>query len=785
MPRLPLPCHETKKKPNRICDAGSTFADQPCRFAATTDNTYRGGVASGQQSAWGSNEELEAWRALVPPFVKPPTPGRISREGLRYLQHMGALDIPDRALEKHLLLAYIEHVHPDFPIVELHAFLHQVSDRNGKRGQVSLLLYQCVMFAASAFVAPEHLAAAGFSNRRALRRVVFQAAKLLHDFDYENDKLVLLQATLLLSFWYEAPDDSKETWHWSGVAISQAQALGLHRGMLHPPRESNEECARRKLRRRIWWSCVMRDRQIGLGMSRLIRIKDEDFDVPMLEEGDFDIDVLADNTIISPEDCPMLYDVGMQQELAEMCVQKAKLYVLVGHVLQTVQSFQIATKNGSHSVASIIEGNLVTFDRVYRKLLAWASALPPSSHYRKLERQDIEHGRIPVAMQRTLLHMLYQTTVGKVYHPLIRPARGPQTTSGDEFPAVQGVSLEARQKCKGAAAEITRMVGELHELGLDRFFPTTGVTVIMPAMLMHLQEIASTEANVRETAHRGFETCMKVLYTLKETYAAAEYAAIFMDNVIKNKPGLERTASGTITASNRAQGPHPMVPLSQPFSGALLAPRTFATGITLSSSSMHAGGEHGHYKSTDTLSQQTSRQNLPIHHGLSDLGLANLSANSQPPTFSNLIAPFAQLPPEPRPQLPATTASPAALQTGSTTVDSWPIELVGMKQHDGGSSVSASASVSSPEEIASSFEDYTLVSGPSALGRDEHISAEGLSLSFPQLGDDLSWQNWLNLPPEQDPAAGHEDGWTSLSEQIEVVEPGVTIDVAPEGFVES
>lgn len=715
----------------------------------------------------------------MPPFVKPPVPGRITREGLRYLQHMGALDIPDRALEKQLLLAYIEHVHPDFPILELRPFLSQISDRSGKRGQVSLLLYQCVMFAASAFVAPEHLAAAGFPNRRALRRMVFQAARLLHDFDYENDKLILLQATFLLSFWYEAPDDSKETWHWSGAAISQAQALGLHRGMLSPARESKDECARRKLRRRIWWSCVMRDRQIGLGMSRLIRIKDEDFDVPMLEESDFEIEVLADHALIMPEDCPLLYDVGMQQELAEMCVQKAKLYVLVGHVLQTVQSFQIATKNGSHSVASIIEGNLVTFDRVYRKLLAWASALPPSSHYRKLEPTDIEHGRTPIAMQRTLLHMLYQTTVGKVYHPLIRPARSPLgAAAGDDLPTIQSISSEARQKCRRAATEITRMVGELHDLALDRFFPTTGVTVIMPAMLMHLQDIVSPDAQSREAANKGFDTCLKVLLTLKETYAAAEYAAIFMDNVIKNKPGIDRTtSSGTIAAAGRVQEPQSMGQLTQPYSGALLAPRTFSTGNTVAPSAMQTGG-----------SQQTPRQNPPLHPGLSGLGLANLSANSQPPTFSNLIAPFAQLPPDPARPVPATTASPAVLQTVSTATDAWPIELVGTRQHDGGSSASASASVSSPEEMSASFEDYTLVAGPAPQpGQDGHISAEGLGLSLPQLADDMSWQNWLNLPPEQDP--GNEEGWTSVSELIEATEPagaaaGAAALVASEGFAD-
>lgn len=706
----------------------------------------------------------------MPAFVKPPSPGKVTRDGLRYMRLMGALELPPTVLEKQLVLAYIEHVHPDFPVLELHDFLRRISDRSGRHGQVSLLLYQSAMFAASAFIKPEYLAAAGFANRRALRRAIFQAAKLLHDLDYENDKFTLVQSTLLLSFWYEAPDDSKETWHWSGIAISQAQALGLHRSTMNA---SGMDPIKRRQRRRIWWSCVMRDRQIGLGMSRLIRIKDEDFDITELQEDDFQIETMDENPMISRKDCPLIYDVGMQAELAEMCVQKAKLYVLVGHVLQAVQSFQVATSNRTRSVAAIIEGNLEVFEGLHRELVAWADALPTPCRYRTLQRTETEQGRTAVVMQRTLLHMLYHTTIGKVYHPLVRPPRVPDPKNpGSEPTPEQHIYQVARLKCKEVAADITRMAGEMHQFELDRYFPTTGVTVIMPAMLMHLPDVSDPVKETREEAQRGFDTCMSVLNTLRETYAAAEYAAIFMDNVIRNKPGVDRPAPAPAPAAAQLAQGLPSASQTLPGQVATLMPQPRPNAYA---------GMIQPRELDDGLRKQTHGA---VHPGLNEMGLANLPVMSQSPMVGGLTSQAMQMPsasdsvshghgatfPETAALLTALNTTTAAASAAAP--ESWPVEIVshGVSSSDGGSGSL------SPENTS---EGYTLVSGgdsshgtdmtiPTDLSAPDmfglapggDISAEGLN--FPQFADD-GWQNWLNLPDSD--LTG--DNWSGLPEHID------------------
>src|SRR5687768_13102797 len=166
---------------------------------------------------------------------------------------------------------------------------------------------------------------------------VLTRLQLLYDFDYELDRLILVQALLLMTYWYETPDDQKDTWHWMGVAISLAHTIGLHRN----PGTTSMAPPRQKLWKRIWWSCFMRDRLIALGMRRPTRIKDEDFDVPQLEEDDFEIQALPDNITVIPPECALMRDVAMQRELAVMCIYKAKLCVTISHMLKAQYSVLI------------------------------------------------------------------------------------------------------------------------------------------------------------------------------------------------------------------------------------------------------------------------------------------------------------------------------------------------------------------------------------------------------------------------------------------------------------
>lgn len=467
----------------------------------------------------------------LPAFLRP-LPTKIAAEDVKYLHIKGALSLPTLPLQNALLQAYVEFVHPYMPLMDLNHFLSTINTRDGRNGQTSLFLYQAVMFAASAFVDMKYLREGGYTTRKAARKSFFQKTRLLYDFDYESDRLILVQALLLMTYWYETPDDQKDTWHWMGVAISLAHTIGLHRN----PGSTSMTPAKQKLWKRIWWSCFMRDRLIALGMRRPTRIKDEDFDVPMLEESDFEMEVLPEDNTVIPASCTLVRDVDMQRELAIMCIAKAQLCVCISHMLKAQYSVLIRDKmkpeNTTNSTMMLFPNkqldNVESVTEVDHELMAWAESLPTCCQFRTLTPLDVKDGRSTIAVQRTLLHMVYYTTISALHRPQFLPSSPLQapTTSRQ----VQDMS---RLRVRDAAMHITRMATELHQCRLERFLPTTGVTVILPAMIIHLLEMKNPAPQSRERATRGFRQCMRVMEKLREVYAAADYATGFLDAALR------------------------------------------------------------------------------------------------------------------------------------------------------------------------------------------------------------------------------------------------------------
>ncbi|KAJ5520822.1 cutinase transcription factor 1 beta [Penicillium fimorum] len=118
------------------------------------------------------------------------------------------------------------------------------------------------------------LSAAGYDSREEARQSLYRKARLLYDFDFEGDRIAIIQSLLLMSHYYPSMTEKKHTWHWVHQAISMAQVASLHR--------NHGESSDRNLHARIWWGCLVRDRMNSLGTSRPMVINSLDCNVPML-----------------------------------------------------------------------------------------------------------------------------------------------------------------------------------------------------------------------------------------------------------------------------------------------------------------------------------------------------------------------------------------------------------------------------------------------------------------------------------------------------------------------
>jgi hypothetical protein len=113
----------------------------------------------------------------LPRFIKP-LPSKIGPDEVSYLEKKGALTVPRGALRSEMLRAYVEFVHPYMPLLDLHDFLTVIDKEDGSNGKVSLILFQAVMFAGSAFIDMHHLRGAGYATRKEARKDFFQKTRV-------------------------------------------------------------------------------------------------------------------------------------------------------------------------------------------------------------------------------------------------------------------------------------------------------------------------------------------------------------------------------------------------------------------------------------------------------------------------------------------------------------------------------------------------------------------------------------------------------------------------------
>jgi hypothetical protein len=345
------------------------------------------------------------------------------------------------------------------------------------------------------------------------------------------DRISLVQSLLLMTYWYETPDDQKDTWHWMGVAISLAHTIGLHRD----PANSNMEPSRKKLWKRIWWSTFMRDRLVALGMRRPTRVKEEDYDVPMLTEDDFETELLPLSNNIVPIGHTLLRDVVAQKELAQLCIAKAKLCLCVSHVLGAQYSVLVkhqgmqGQEGTTRSSVMLFPKKLDQTDEVRRcdlELKEWLAELPTACVY--TEELGPGASAPPLFVQRSLLHMIYFTALSALHRPQVLP-----NAPSDPSALSQLTQDNSRKRVREASKEITRISKQLHMTGLDRYLPTTGVTVLLPAIIIHLLDVKSPNEEARKSAMQGFVQCMQLLERLRENYSSADFATQFLEAAVK------------------------------------------------------------------------------------------------------------------------------------------------------------------------------------------------------------------------------------------------------------
>lgn len=386
-----------------------------------------------------------------------------------------------------------------------------------------------------------------------------------------------------MSQWAENTDTTKQNWHWTGIAASVAHAMRL----TNNPDTLKLSQRTKSLRKRLWWCCFMRDRLLSLGMSRPMRIRDGDFDVPLPSVEDFACDIPtatrsaehSSNGQIKTS----LSDQATSTKLALLFISNVKLCMSIGSIFSlqyttfsktpemlcensnsisaNIMLYPISQQSSDHA---FIQMRDPTFSLLDKSLADWLEALPEFAHVSEMfsdpdseplaregitnSRRDMKHSssqsnalRQPssVAVLAATLHMSYCATLSALHRPKIR-------------------SAASAQKVMEAAEGMAKICAFLNKNGLNRCLPVNTITMLLSSIMWHIlhlntlhmtgdssQHIASKEAK----SHRVRDNLSELLVSLekrREVHVGADFVAMLLRAfMVRSGSKVVRSAPGT------------------------------------------------------------------------------------------------------------------------------------------------------------------------------------------------------------------------------------------------
>ncbi|KAL5359061.1 hypothetical protein BJX96DRAFT_174018 [Aspergillus floccosus] len=241
----------------------------------------------------------------------------LDKEDISYLTSKGCLMLPAQPALDDFVKQYFLHVHPGTPVLDEASFWHMYLECDSghiARGQkMSVFVLQAMLFTSCTYASEASIRQCGFKDKRVARNTFYNRAKLLLDLKAEDRPLSKAQGAILLSH-HVAPDDPQIGSLWLANATQNAVLLGKQPT---PQSDQVEDC----MKKRLWWSILLRDRILCLGLRRRTQVTSKHFNA---EANYFDGADFADEINYSN-----VYDRNSKRILIEVLQQQCRLAVLV------------------------------------------------------------------------------------------------------------------------------------------------------------------------------------------------------------------------------------------------------------------------------------------------------------------------------------------------------------------------------------------------------------------------------------------------------------------------
>ena len=473
------------------------------------------------------------WHLLLPDYASPLS-AAITRDDCNTLLREGAFNTPEAGIQDEILRSYTQFIHPALPILDLENFLMVINKNYTGGTRISFLLFQAVIFAATAFESEESLALEGFQNRREARKTRFDRLKMLYSFDCEDNRVTVLQTLLLMTYWDEKSDDLHDAHYFVGVATT------IWRSIETEPTGFEAELKRRQpeLWKRITWSLYIRDRLVAINTRQPFHNDEVDFRTPLLKISDLEMGPLSTKWCLGNDGShPAVRDPSMHRLLAQISICLVQLCKCITSILNCQYTVGQAKSRPENTLNEVLVPKRV----------------PPKSAELLLRDSELEecHNSLPELLRWYLsnprhqinkhaeLVLHFRAMLNGIYSLACSTLHRPQITSTN--PRIPELVELSSQRVRSSAMAITQTYTYFKQHCLQWLLPEGQVGMLKCAIITNLSDLESTSSLTRQVAMETFRLCARALKQLGDTYPSADQALNFVDAAVTKCPSPSQT----------------------------------------------------------------------------------------------------------------------------------------------------------------------------------------------------------------------------------------------------
>ncbi|KAH7012854.1 fungal-specific transcription factor domain-containing protein [Ilyonectria destructans] len=432
---------------------------------------------------------------------------RLPSQDRLFIEAKGCLHIPVKPLMDEFVRQYFLNIHPFLPILDEGSFwkTYQQEGVAGSCTTISLLVFQAMLFASCGSIAPTVIRALGFKSIRSARASFYHKAKLLYDFNTEASSISIAQAAVLMTFWASPetqPTDLNTMW--LKIALHHAKCVGAHRAW-ESSSGSNAAISHsqqyQRMLKRLWWSCMIRDRFLSIGLRRSLQIRRP---YPVLYVSDFQSEI-GRSEVHRPETKRHLISILLR--LMDLCNTLTELLLLVSSL------------EDSFGVDRL---DVYKLTKCRSALQSWHaktnSEIPFANSGSGLRQHSI------IIYTNTMYIFYYASRIVLIHQEIL--------LSCSEFGIHQPISPEnysRSQEAQEANLGMTRCLRELMELDLIRYLPLSILAFTALPLFLHVLDIrfvSSGEHTAKSaTNHHHLQILIEAMKVYQPRYDGVEWVS--------------------------------------------------------------------------------------------------------------------------------------------------------------------------------------------------------------------------------------------------------------------